>query len=388
MHRTKSPCWQLLAFLICATLSQTTTSAQPATQPAPPASPTPSTPTSHPIITPLLGPAVRPWSNEKPLSTIAFGSCARQNRPQPIWTAVNAAQPDLFLFLGDNIYGDTHDMGVLRAKYQQFLDIPGVKTLRQQSVVLATWDDHDFGLNDDGANYPERAQSQQAFLDFWGEPHDTPLRKQQGIYQSRSFGPQGRRVQIILLDTRYHRSPLLRGERTNFGSYAPNPDPAATLLGQDQWQWLEKTLQEPADLRIVVSSIQLLSNDHSYEKWGNFPHERDRILKLLDASATPVLVLSGDRHAGEFSRLKLPSGRHLYDLTSSALNQGTGQGEPNAEPNSLRSGNRINLPHYGLITLNWGAAGSDPKATFELRSVDNQPLVTETVDLHTLVPSR
>ncbi|MET0658010.1 MAG: hypothetical protein ABW110_07620 [Steroidobacteraceae bacterium] len=49
------------------------------------------------------------------LTRIAFGSCAKQDKEQPIWDAVLASKPDLFIFLGDNIYGDTTDMQVMRA---------------------------------------------------------------------------------------------------------------------------------------------------------------------------------------------------------------------------------------------------------------------------------
>ena len=41
-----------------------------------------------------------------PLSRIAFGSCADQAQPQPIWEAILAWRPDLFIFAGDNVYGD------------------------------------------------------------------------------------------------------------------------------------------------------------------------------------------------------------------------------------------------------------------------------------------
>ena len=54
-----------------------------------------------------------------PLRRIAFGSCATQARPQPIWDAVVATHPDLTLLLGDNIYADTLDMNVMRAQIRQ-----------------------------------------------------------------------------------------------------------------------------------------------------------------------------------------------------------------------------------------------------------------------------
>ena len=62
--------------------------------------------------------AIKGW---KPLhannvTRIAFGSCARQEVPQLIRSSVIAADPDLFLFVGDAIYGDVvkHDFGLLK----------------------------------------------------------------------------------------------------------------------------------------------------------------------------------------------------------------------------------------------------------------------------------
>src|SRR5688572_23509157 len=85
------------------------------------------------------------------LSRIAFGSCANQDKDQPIWDAVLAAKPELFIFLGDNIYGDTRDMNELRAKYQKLAAKPGFQRLKASTPLLATWDDHDSAENHAGA---------------------------------------------------------------------------------------------------------------------------------------------------------------------------------------------------------------------------------------------
>jgi alkaline phosphatase D len=99
---------------------------------------------------------------------IAFGSCAKQDKPQPIWNAVLASDPDLFIFLGDNIYGDTRDMAVLRRKYAELAAQPGFVRLTERTPILATWDDHDYGENDAGVDYPFKDESRQIFCDFWG----------------------------------------------------------------------------------------------------------------------------------------------------------------------------------------------------------------------------
>jgi alkaline phosphatase D len=140
-------------------------------------------------------------AEDRPLTRIALGSCARQNQPQPIWDPIVAAKPDLFLFLGDNIYGDSRDMNVLRDKYFQLAAIIGFQKLHETCPILAIWDDHDYGADDAGAEYPMKVESQKLFLDFFKEPLDSPRRQQKGIHDAKVFGPVGQRVQIILLDT-------------------------------------------------------------------------------------------------------------------------------------------------------------------------------------------
>src|SRR5262245_35208462 len=95
-------------------------------------------------------------AQEQPLSRIAFGSCAKQDKPQPIWDSIVAARPELFLFLGGNIYADTEDMQDMWRKYQLLAAQPGFKKLRETCPVLATWDDHDLGANDAGGEYPKK----------------------------------------------------------------------------------------------------------------------------------------------------------------------------------------------------------------------------------------
>jgi alkaline phosphatase D len=147
------------------------------------------------------------------LSRIAFGSCAKQDRPQPIWEAVVESQPQLFLMIGDNIYGDTDDMELLWKKYQMLDAQPGFQKLRATCPVMGTWDDHDYGVNDGGVEFPKKRESQQLCLDFFQVPKDSPRRQREGVYHAEVFGPPGKRVQIILTDSRYFRSPLKRSTK-------------------------------------------------------------------------------------------------------------------------------------------------------------------------------
>lgn len=325
-----------------------------------------------------------------PPARIAFGSCAKQDRPQPIWNAINAAEPELFLFLGDNIYGDTEDMDVLRRKYEQLGAQDGYRALLAgRCRVLATWDDHDYGKNDAGAEFPLKAQSQQVMLDFFNEPPDSPRRRREGIHSAERFEGGGRTIQVILLDTRYFRSPLVDvppEERGARGRYAPNTDPAATVLGEGQWRWLEDRLREPADLRIVATSIQAIPEEHGFEKWANFPLERRRLFRLVrETGAEGVILLSGDRHLAEISRLAPEAtdgvGFPLYEVTSSGMNAAGGGNAD--EPNRHRVGpGNFRGTNFGLLTVDWSA--DDPELVLEVRDENGTPALAQRVRLSEL----
>ena len=163
-----------------------------------------------PVLTVLfLTSALRAGDREETvLSRIAFGSCAKQDQPQPIWDAIVESDPDVFLFIGDNIYGDSEEMDVLRGKWQQLGRVAGYQRLKATCPILATWDDHDYGKNDAGSEYAMKVESQKLFLDFFDEPADSPRRQRPGVYHSYRFGPDGRRVQVILLRSEEHTSEL------------------------------------------------------------------------------------------------------------------------------------------------------------------------------------
>jgi len=325
----------------------------------------------------------------KPLTRIGFGSCAHQEKPQPIWDAIVASKPDIFLCLGDNIYGDSEDMSVLKAKYDKAAAVPGYQKLLKICPVLATWDDHDYGKNDAGVEYAQKDQSQQLFLDFYGIPKDSPKRTQKGVYDSVTYGPEGQRVQIIILDLRYFRSPLKRGKRSEGMTYTPyiaNNDADATVLGEAQWKWLEDQFKKPAEVRLLVSSVQLIAEDHGFEKWMNFPGEREKLFKMIrDTKANGIIALSGDRHLAELSQMTDVVGYPLYDLTSSGLNQASKTWRA-SEKNRHRVSGMPWGDNYGLITIDWAAA--DPTISLQIRDVVGELTIREQLPLSLLTPGK
>jgi alkaline phosphatase D len=282
---------------------------------------------------------------------------------------IETADPDLFIFMGDTVYADTEDMDEMAAVYARLGAHPEFQSFRDAVPILAVWDDHDYGANDAGREYPRKAEAKAVFLDFFGEPEDSPRRARPGNYAVAWQGPPGQRTQILLLDTRWFRDPLHRTPLVlpGQGPYEPTPDETATLLGEAQWAWLEQQLQQPADLRLLVSSIQVHAEEHGWEKWANFAHERERLFALLrDTQAQAVIVLSGDRHRGETSRLDAGLGYPLYDITSSALNVPWIDGPP--EPNRHRVSDLYGAPNFGFLTIDWTERG--PAVTMELRHAE------------------
>ena len=196
---------------------------------------------------------------------IAFGSCSQEYKPLPIYNNIVSHRPDLFLFLGDNIYGDTKNMDTLKNKYQRLASKQSYKNLKQNAPIIAIWDDHDYGWNDIGKDYPFKEQSKEIFLDFFEEPKSSSRWKHEGIYHSYDYKYGNQKLQIILLDERTFRDDLksYNGEFDNdnrysfyHNDYAPQIDKSKTMLGEEQWQWLEKELEKPADIRLIGSGSQ------------------------------------------------------------------------------------------------------------------------------------
>jgi alkaline phosphatase D len=267
------------------------------------------------------------------------------------------------MMLGDNVYADSvgsrdvgPDLNEMRRAYATLSAEPGFAHLRSRVPLLGVWDDHDYGLNDGGVENPIKVDAKNIFADFFDVPADDAMRSREGIYRSAIYGPAGRRVQIILLDTRWFRSPLKETDDHNAPGkqrFVPDDDPAKTMLGEAQWQWLEAQLRQPAELRLIVSSIQVIAEGHGWEGWRTLPRELARLTDTIKKTrANGVIFLSGDRHRAAAYRRIDGTPYPFYELTSSSLNAGVESRQPEIDPQRL--GGRLYAgENFGMVQIDW-----------------------------------
>jgi len=268
---------------------------------------------------------------------ISFGSCNRHDLEQALWDDIVSQNPDAWLWLGDIIYGDTENMDIFKSKYDAQLEQVWYARLKESTKIYGTWDDHDYGKNNAGKEFSKKKETRDLLFNFLEVPITNDAWTREGAYQSYIIKDQDITVKLILLDCRYFRD-------------QDKKDGDGDILGEAQWLWLESELNKnEGDVHLIGNGIQIISEDHKYEKWSNFPKSRNRLFKLLESTkVNKPILMSGDRHISELSAVDLQHYDHpLYDITSSGLTH------PYAsfpgEKNQHRIGEVINVKNYGSL---------------------------------------
>lgn len=309
-----------------------------------------------------------PLAVDGDIDVIAFGSCNKHDLPQPLWGPIIQTKPDVWLWLGDAIYGDSEDPAVLKEKYDAVNANKGYQKVKDMSSVIGTWDDHDYGKNDGTKHFAGKEASKTEFLNFMGVSESHPTRKRDGIYQSYILGSGTKKVKVILLDNRTFRDKVSRDEKKAYV-----PDPAADMLGEAQWKWLASELKNnDAAITIIANGSQVLSRFHPYEKWGNYPASRKKLFKMISTfRPSGVILLSGDRHHAEISKVNIPEIKHsLYEFTSSGMTHTRKYPQP--EANKFRVGKKVDKLNFGVLRIDW--ASSPVKVKLEVRGEANKLL--------------
>ena len=296
--------------------------------------------------------SVNSYSNQEIL-TLGFGSCLHQDRSMAILKTIEKKELDLFMFIGDNVYGDQEDGELdklIRTYKQQYNNLENF--LKNVSTEFI-WDDHDFGINDGGSNYRYKDRAKELFLETWKIPSNDPRRLRDGLYFDKMIKKNGLKVHLIFLDNRSFKSEWkLTDEFNKEGKerYVKDFDPEKTLLGKKQWQWLKDKLNEDSDIKIILSSLQILSLGHGWESWDKLPLERERLFNLIDESdVSNLFILSGDRHRGGFYRFKTNDNNDIHEFTSSSLNLPIPFNTEEKGP--LRIGSTYRKANFGVVRI-------------------------------------
>ena len=270
---------------------------------------------------------------------IGLGSCLDQDYPQPIWQSIKKEDLNYFIFLGDNVYGDTRYGSLRKMKSAYDKQKKVLPDFLNDISIFSIWDDHDFGINDGGADYRFKRQAQELYLDFWDITKDDDRSNREGIYFSKNEIFFNKKFKFIFLDTRFFRSKL-KGKKSN---YIENIEPDATILGNAQWTWLENELKSDFDFLFIFSSIQIIAKDHRFEKWSNFPNERAKLFELLEQFNDKTILFSGDRHRAGIYRKN-----GIIEVTSSSMNK---PGSSFSETDSYLIGKTYPQENYGVLEI-------------------------------------
>ena len=292
------------------------------------------------------------WQHRKdpPNFSFATGSCAYTNEPKydrpgegygkstEVYETIAQMNPDLMLWLGDNIYlrepDWTSNTGI-NHRYTHFKSLPEIQNLWKSCHHYAIWDDHDFGPNDADRSFINKNLTIAAFQNFWGNP-SYGLEENAGITSQFKYND----AEFFLLDNRYFRSPNERktGKRE--------------ILGSKQIEWLiDALLNSSASFKFVAIGGQFLSPAAVYENHATYPEERKLIIDLIDQEGIKnVVFLTGDRHKTELSKLETKSGIIIYDYTTSPL--ASTAYNTSDEGNTLRvKGTHVDTQNFGLLYL-------------------------------------
>lgn len=299
------------------------------------------------------------------ISEILVASCLDEEKgPSAAMQSIAGEGADLFLMIGDNVYGDRDgrayanneaDLDEVRESFADLAKREDFQAVRAAVPMMVAWDDHDYGANDAGREFPFKGLAERIHETFWGLD-DQDVGQWPGTYYSRSFGPEGQRVQVIMLDTRFFRTALTPTDE--YGAkgkerYIPAPTGSMQdMLGAAQWTWLENQLQKPADIRILASSIQVMPTTHGWEAWSTMPEERARLFGLIrETGATGVIFASGDRHTSFLYKEEGVLPYTAGELTASSLN--VSFAETSDEVDTRQVGAGYPPENYGAINIDW-----------------------------------
>lgn len=299
------------------------------------------------------------WQWRKPAPDFSFlaGSCSYFNeapydRPgrsygqdSSIFDPMAKEKADFMLWLGDAWYTrevDYYSEWGLWNRASRDRSLGVLQPLWKAMAHYGVWDDHDYGPNNSGKSYELKEVSRQVFNAYF--PNKSAGQNGQGIYTKIQHND----ADFFLTDDRWWRS----DDRTR-DSINGQPNPDKRMLGAQQMEWLKDALlSSNATFKFIVIGSQALNDVSPYDKWTDFPVERQELLDFIRLyKINGVVFISGDRHHSEVIKMTRPGTYTLYDITVSPLTSGTHTFDGPEANNPLRVFGLDKKNNYGRFTI-------------------------------------
>lgn len=307
---------------------------------------------------------------------MAIGSCAyfnldesdRYGGGEEIYEQIRAQNPDLMLWLGDNVYLGPEDWsspeGIAR-RYAVQRSQPSLQALFGSVHQYAIWDDHDFGPNDGNRSFPLKGASLSTFKRYWPNPN-YGVPELAGAFGTFSWSD----VDFFLLDDRTFRAPPIEGR-------ADRP-----MLGDEQLNWVLDALSgSRAPFKIVAVGSQVLNPYSRFEGYAQHAQERDALIAgIKERKIEGVVFLSGDRHFAELNRVANdPEFYPLYDFTSSPLTSGLASSVEDERANPRRVEGTLVSDRKNFGILRFSGSQNARMLTLEARDAQGALLWQRTI---------
>ena len=298
--------------------------------------------------------------------TITFLSCNNQQKQTGIFDRVRERDPDLVVWTGDIIYPDWpvpwpgNNLDKIAHKYALLQQSEGYQRLCAEVPVTGIYDDHDFGQNNGNATYHWKKESAALLRRFLGEDSSSERSHREAAFTVEWIHHGEITAGLILLDTRYFRE---------------QPSAEADMLGEEQWHWFDSLLSIRADVWLIVSGTSVLSDDHCFEGWQNYPASRQKLFDRLGLVNVPVIFISGDKHFGEINRQEY-HGRLYTELVSSGVTHS--ERPPTRYRNDIESSRIFLGKNFGEVHLPDDLSGS---ITLQVLDEDGQVQLRQQIPL-------
>lgn len=239
-----------------------------------------------------------------------------------IYQSMLALNPAFFIQTGDTLYYDRKEplaknMELARYRWHRMYALPFQREFHRRIPTYWMHDDHDLLKNDcwPGQTYGDLTWEQG--LQIWREQ----IPQSEKPYRTFRWGSH---LQIWLPEGREYRSPNTMED-----------GPEKSILGKEQWAWLESTMKaSDATFKLYISATPVVGPDRKGKKDSHanqgFHQEGQRLRKFLN-SIPGCFVINGDRH-WQYHSVDPETGLHEFGCGPASDAHAQGFSEKQREP--------------------------------------------------------